>query len=197
MGTANLASAQTCIHTDLSKNFDYTVTRTMTMSKLNGEVHRYSKIVVIISGKKTRSVQKIVLEPGYLDETAYRKCNAVRSYITEQNDELTSDEGEAGDLIVVDLDFDGREDIAVKSDSGGASGPGYAFYLQDENGRFVKDKYLSEEMYYFPWEINARKKTLTTNVTVNYTQIHRSVFKYDPATRQWKSIKNVFLKSEN
>ncbi len=158
-----------------------------------------SVIVVLIADKaKKMPVQKIMLEAGFLYETAYQKCNAVRSYITEQgDDDLTSDEGENGDLIVVDLNFDGREDIAVKSDSGGASGPGYAFYLQDDKGHFIKDKYLSEEMYYFPWEINTKKKTLTTNVMATYTQVHRSVFKYEPATKQWKCIKNVFVKSEN
>ena len=63
--------------------------------------------------------------------------------------------------ITLDINFDGLEDFAIINYEGGNGGPQYAYYIQKQNKQFELDKNLTENMRYFPVEINKKEKTLT------------------------------------
>lgn len=67
--------------------------------------------------------------------------------------------GHTGDVVIADLNFDGREDIALISDHGYADF--YTFYLQDASGRFEPNGSLTDNVRLFP-HIDQAHRTLHT-----------------------------------
>ena len=98
-----------------------------------------------------------------------------------------------GSLIVADFNFDGREDVAIKNDSGGNGGPLYNYYLQNAKGIFVIDDFLTNTVQFFPSEINSLKKYLVTTVHATATQLSETTYRLDTATGQWKKINQRFI----
>jgi len=138
-------------------------------------------------------VQKISFNAGFLFEEAYQKCNTVRSYITGRNQNKEVLDYDFGDLIVADLNFDGKEDLAVKYDSGGNGGPMYNFYMQDENGQFKIDNFLTDSVGSFPRFISFKSKTITTQIHANVYQEGKKSFRYDSASKKWKLVRWVMV----
>lgn len=148
----------------------------MPHQKYGAEDHSYSKIIVLIFNKnKKLAIQKIVIDADYLAEAVYQDCNNVRSYTTGKNKNIEAVDSDFGDLIVANLNFDGKEDLAIKRESGGAAGPFYKFYIQNEKNIFAKDIYLTEKMSSFPSDIDWKEKTLTTNIFASYYSSHQTV----------------------
>lgn len=190
-----LAHAQTCTQTALSKKFDFKITRVITATKDGAEDHMYSKIIVLIFNKnKKTAIQRIVIDADYLAEAVYQDCNNVRSYTTGKNKDIEVVDSDFGDLIIADLNFDGKEDLAIKRESGGAVGPFYEFYIQNEKNTFTKDTYLTEKMSSFPSDIDWKEKTLTTNIFATYYSSHQTVYKYNTVTKKWMLIKSQYIK---
>ena len=122
-------------------------------------------IIEIFDRKKLAKIQTIKFESDFILKTnEFKYCENNKSY--KSNKHLKSNENDYGDLIVADLNFDGKEDIAIKREEGGNGGPVYNFYLQ-ENQQFIYDKYLSNEMSYFPEYINTKTKMLHVKVRVD------------------------------
>lgn len=191
----NKLYAQTCTHTTLSNKFDYKVTRVITNKTITGNLN--SKIIVQVSDKKTKKlVQKIIIKADLLLDTAYRDCSKVRSYITGENKNAETPDCDFGDFVIADLNFDGQEDFAIKYDSGGHSGPLYAFYLQDDQTTFKKNKYLTENMSHFPSVIDPKNKTLTTDVVADIYGYNETIFTYNTSTKQWSLIKKGYIKAK-
>ncbi|MGC4041264.1 MAG: hypothetical protein QM710_10880 [Flavobacterium sp.] len=93
----------------------------------------------------------------------------------------------------MDLNFDGLEDFALKSDSGGNGGPTYFFYIQNNEGKFVKDNYLTETMEFFPLEVNKRKMRLTIYVHASAYNLRKTIFAYQPKNKSWKIIRSSLV----
>ncbi|RYZ00342.1 MAG: hypothetical protein EOO11_01915 [Chitinophagaceae bacterium] len=110
----------------------------------------------------------------------------VRSYVTGYNRDKEALDNDYGDLVVADLNFDGREDLALKTDVGGTSGNYYTFFLQDDSGRFRKNDFLTDSVASFPGTIDARRKRLITfgHAGVRYLGEHR--YRYVPATQTYR-----------
>ena len=121
-------------------------------------------------------------------------CNLCRSYQTGKNETVEEQDNDYGDIIVADFNFDKKEDLALKSDSGGNGGPAYKFYLQDSNGKFYLDNFLTDTMTYFPTHINKNNKTLTTLVHANAMELCKSIYKQDKATDKWKRAGRSWVK---
>jgi hypothetical protein len=99
----------------------------------------------------------------------------------------------AGDLIVDDLNFDGRDDVVMINDMGGNNGPFYSYFIQQADQKFILDKYLTDSVTYFPAEINRKRKTLTTYENAGACCVGKQVYQFDSAKQQWKQIKHVIL----
>ena len=92
-----------------------------------------------------------------------------------------------GDLIVTDLNFDGKEDLAIKREEGGNGGPLYFFYIQTEE-KFILNEYLSNEMMFFPIDFNPKTKTMRTYVRMNSSQDESIFYQYSDSEKKWKII---------
>jgi hypothetical protein len=134
-------------------------------------------------------IQTIHFKEDLLFDTVFKDNKNARSYVTGKNNNAQVSDYDFGDLIIADLNFNGREDIAVKYDSGGNGGPIYNFYLQDNDGHFYKDNYLTTYVGSFPADIEPNKKTITTQIHANVSQEARKTFRYNSRTKKWHLIK--------
>lgn len=181
---------QECVHTDLSKKYDFkTLIKRIPVPQVNFD----SCIIKVgIVRKSTKAVQDVVLS-GWIFKGDYSDCKDVRSYSTGFRQQVKVSENNFGDLIVADLNFDRREDLAIKIDSGGNGGPLYAYYVQDKNGNFTLDSFLSETMIFFPTKIDLKSKTLITLVHANAYELSETTYKLNTITGEWRKTKQRFV----
>lgn len=183
-----LPNGQKCIHTNLSKSYDFS-TKLMRVNETSA-----CKITLSIIDKKTsKEIQKIIINSEYIFEKDFKDCSKIRSYSTSVNNKEIDIDNDFGDLIVADFNFDGKEDIAIKKDSGGNGGPLYAFYTQNRNRKFILDSFLTNTLEFFPSIINKSKKTLTTLVHANVYQSCKMIYKYNSKEKKWKRISKSFV----
>ncbi len=182
---------QTCVHKDISKQFNFktNLTRIKTKNLFDSCIVK----ITIIKKETNKPVQTIKIISDYFFEGVYTDCNAYRSYITLKNLNIEPMDNDFGDIIIADFNFDNKEDVALKKDSGGNGGPDYNYYLQDSTGKFKLNKYLTNNMGYFPIYINRKSKTLTTLVHANVKEQCKSTYKLDSSTNKWKKISKTFV----
>jgi hypothetical protein len=89
------------------------------------------------------------------------------------------------------LNFDGKEDIAIKREEGGNGGPIYNFYIQSKNKQFILDKYLSNEMLYFPDYIDGKEKTLHVYVRIDSLSEEGITYLYSDVSKTWSILKKL------
>lgn len=65
------------------------------------------------------------------------------------------------EFIIVDINFDGLEDFVIANYVGGNAGTLYAYFIQDKHGKFKIDHYLTDQVRFFPRNIDFKNKTLT------------------------------------
>jgi len=107
----------------------------------------------------------------------------VRSYSTKFNANKPIADNIFGDIVIADLNFDKKEDIAIINDHGGTGGPFYNFYLQNDKGKFVLNRFLTDSMVYFPDKI--KNHELTTTVLGGMCFIGKHVYTFDTKTQTW------------
>lgn len=186
------ALGQKCTHADLSRQFMFQTK----ISRLKQADSTPDSCVVTISTiekltKKT--VQTITYTSNYFFSDVFQQCNSVRSYSTGKNKNGDVLDNNYGDFVVADFNFDGKDDFAATSDSGGNGGPSYNFCIQNRNGRFILDNYLTDTMIYFPDKFNKSNKTLTTLVHANSRQMSKTIYQLDSKTNKWRKISRQFL----
>ena len=183
-----ITNGQTCFHKNLSKTFNFKIE----LKRIKADS---CKITLIVIEKKTlKNIQTIKLYSEFIFENDFKDCATVRSYTNGINKNRISIDNDFGDFIVADFNFDGKEDFAIKKDSGGNGGPVYSYFIQNNNSKFIFDNYLSNTMEFFPRKINNTKKTLTTLVHANAYEKCKKVYKYNSKTRKWKVISKTFVK---
>lgn len=182
--------AQQCRLTDLSKRYIYVVNAERSKDE-NGVSHISALSVEIMRKVDLKSVQKLLIksEPSL---NSFSDCSFVSSYVTGKHPANEGDDNDWGDFIVADLNFDGREDLAVKEDSSN-SGAIYEFFTQTGNGQFVKNPFLSGS--WFPYKIDAKNKTLTTATAATTAGFMETVYKYDATTKKWRVLRSVYRKA--
>lgn len=169
---------QTCIHTQLSKQFD--------VQSQKKQVDDSSIITITIIDKQKRITrQKISYKTSFLLDNAFKKCGSVRSYATGENINMPILDCDFGDIVIADFNFDNNDDLAIKYDSGGNAGPIYRFYIQKE-GQLILDKFLSDKMQFFPSSINKNSRTLTTLLHASAYELGETTYKFDSEKRQWE-----------
>ena len=183
--------AQTCLHKNLSKEFNFKII--LTKIKIPNEEIDNNSVKVIIINKKTNQKQEINYGASFLFGKTFENCETVRSYSTNINKNAEIEDNDFGDLIIADFDFDNREDFAIKNDSGGNGGPTYNYYIQNENNKFILDKYLTKKMEFFPRKLNPKSKELVTYVHANAYQLNEQTFAYNSKSKKWKIKKQRFV----
>ncbi len=183
-----LANGQKCLHTNLSKSFNFAVELERVKDSSSCKI-----ILKVIDKKTSKNTQEIIINSEFIFEKDFKDCGKTRSYSTKINDKTIDEDNDFGDLIIADFDFDGKEDFAIKKDSGGNGGPLYEFYIQKINNEFVKDDFLTNTLEFFPSKIDNSKKTLTTLVHANAYQRCKMIYKYNPKIKKWKRISKSFV----
>jgi hypothetical protein len=176
--------AQTCVHKDLSEKINLTV---QTKKIKKGESMDSSVVTVRITDKNAKPIQTIRYGSNFLNED-FTNCRLVRSYTTARNKNSEVVDYNFGNLVVADLNFDGKEDIALEQDAGGNGGPVYNFYIQQSDGQFALDHFLTDSVGSFPKYIDKQKRTLTTVIPANVRYEAKKVFRLDPQSRRWRLI---------
>lgn len=189
--TAFFANAQVCKHLNLSKKFQFDLQFTRTLNEEGNDTY---KIDLRIVDKATNVIiQTITLHPEFIFSSDFDSCDAVKSFSTNVNTNKEVVDNDNGDFILVDLNFDGLEDFAIKSDSGGNGGPTYSFFIQNEEGKFTEEEYLTKTMEFFPLDIDKTKKRLTIYVHANAYQLSKTIFKYNSKTDKWKVVNSSLV----
>jgi antitoxin component YwqK of YwqJK toxin-antitoxin module len=125
----------------------------------------------------------------YYDED---DCSDVTSYSTGFNTDRKIYDNYFGCVVVADLNFDGRDDIALVYDSAVDAGPYCVFFIQNDNCKFIKDYFLTDEMEYFPHEIDRLRRQLTTYAPVNAVSGCKCVYRLDSITNKWNCINKKY-----
>ncbi|OXA78560.1 hypothetical protein SAMN05444397_10954 [Flavobacterium aquidurense] len=175
---------QSCLYKNLSKEFNFEIrVRKITIPK---EEIDSNAVKIIVYNKISNKKQEFNFGSNFLFEKTFIDCKTVRSYSTGINENAEIIDNEFGDLIIADFNFDGKEDFAVKNDSGGNGGPTYNFYIQGKNKDFTLDNFLSTEMKFFPSKFITKSKQLVTYVHANAYQLSENIFEYNEKFKKWK-----------
>ena len=182
-----VSNAQNCFDFDSSKEFDF---NTIVTYKDEQKLGKADILIQIIDRKNGVKVQTILIESEFiLKSKNFRFCENNKSYPSDTF--LESKENDFGDLIVVDLNFDGKEDIAIKREEGGNGGPIFNFYIQSKNKQFILDKYLSNEMLYFPDYIDSKEKTLHVYLRIDSLSEEGITYSFSDVSKTWSILKKL------
>lgn len=181
-------SGQDCFHKDLSPVFDFkTKIRRIDLSE---DLADSCVISVTVLDKTGRVIQSIEVKSGYLFKGSFASSRHTRSFTTGKDVNEKAVDNDYGDVIIGDFNFDGREDIAIKTVFIGNGGPEYSYYVQDKSRHFVREKYLTEQVGYFPSRINKKDKTLTSLVRAGSSESYRITYRLD-ASNKWARVDKV------
>lgn len=186
-----ICNGQTLKHTDLSPNFAFETSVKRIRTK-----HAFDSCLVrikIVDMRNDSLLQTIKFQSNFLFDFSYSHLDSCRSYITCKKQNSDAPDNDFGDIVVADFNFDGKEDFAFKTEEGGNGGPLYSFYIQDANGAFKKDCFLTDKMVYFPSEINSVKKVLVTIVHANAMGVNFNTYRLDTTKNIWKYISQEFV----
>ncbi len=152
--------------------------------------------IIKIFNKRDSLIQKVYpnlqITPWYFHEFEI-SLKLSRSYVTGINANYNDMDNYCGEIVVADLNFDGLEDFATPINSGADNGPHYAFYIQNRNNRFVYNRYLTENLIWFPEKINDSLMSFTSSVSCSVYGTCYQTFKYDTILTKWKKIKNYLI----
>ena len=192
-----------CKRTELSNQFDVEMNYVHYADTVNYEDSAIIRLRII--DKQTGVLlDRITAYPyrwcNYYYTEGFNCHDDATSFSTGFNADREITDNYFGVIVIADLNFDGKDDIALVSDSAIDSGPFYVFFIQNDNGKFVKSKFLTEKMQYFPNKIDYSRQQLTTYLHI--TAFSRTcVYKFDTITNKWKQIshelfENVYPKTQ-
>ncbi len=187
-----VASAQTCMHSGLSKKFDFKVTRAMVNPADTPYMFAEWNIIVEVYLKGNhRLFQKLQFSTNELSPNDFTDCSQERSLSTGKNENAEVGDNDYGDIAVADFNFDGKEDFAIKNTVVGNIGAGYRFYIQTSQG-FTEDKFLTDKATFFPFLLNVKRRLFITIVSPTPGTTIRK-YKYNPATKRWRQVSTRFV----
>ena len=144
----------------LFKNFSF---KFLTSKIKSGDEDEKQRIKITIKNNETNKIQEIDFIPQYLVTKFDGSPSNSTSYFDTKKLVIKSyQEIEGGHmLIALDVNFDGLEDFAIINYQGSNGGPQYAYYKQNSQKEFELDIDLTDNVRFFPIEINNKEKTLT------------------------------------
>lgn len=170
----------------LSRQFDIDFRLDRRLDTAEGR--RLTTVQLLLKDKATGGLLDSLQIPIMPWGIFWKDSSDVRSYATGYRQHAEHDQN-FGYLVVADLNFDGRDDIAVSTDCGADNGPFYTFVLQQPGRRFAIDRYLTDTMQIFPFEIDRRRHMVSTDWAAGVAAAVER-FHYDTATRKWKMIEH-------
>ncbi len=150
----------------------------MISDEYNYEINTYASdgnfnsiiILKIIDKKNKREIQSLEISSN-----ADIDCSA-RSFMNGYNKDVEVEDGDYESLIIQDFNFDGKEDIAVKTDIS-QSGAIYSFYLKSEGSSYIPDRFLTDSIMHLP-TLDLQSKTLKSVVRAGQ-DIYEKKYGYD------------------
>lgn len=185
----NIVHKALCRYTKLSKEFDFALS--VDVDEENIATTAYISVISKVDGKITQTIE-FNYEDGF--PTRFYDCSA-RSFTTTHNLQAVNDSGFLGDMVVSDLTFDNREDFAILFNYG-AHSAWYRYYIQDDTGHFVFNKYLTNKLESFPTEFDSINHTFEVNNIVGAWGYNLNAFKFDSEANKFIEIKNQTFDGE-
>jgi len=172
----------------LSKNFSFK----FLVSNIENK-NKTQKIKIVLTNEKTNEIQKIDFIPESLLGD-FNESPSNYSYFSNEKQIIETSEGieDYHKLIILDVNFDGLEDFAIINYEGGNGGPQYAYYIQKSNKQFALDLNLTNNVRYFPIEINKKEKSLTIGYPSGCCKIRTYKIQIQ-SNGEWKEIFSKLL----
>lgn len=179
----------TCVYKDLSHKYDFH----LKFFRVRENKDDYEKIVfkVVILNKISSRIVDSISATTFCSLHFFDNCMNARSFITGASKDRAVIDGDHGDIVVADFNFDSREDIAIVNDCMSNAGRRYNFYLQDRNGRFYIDSYLTDKVSFFP-EINNEERTLVRWLRNGVCGSREDTYRFDIENGVWRRISYKF-----
>ncbi len=180
----SLYSTTICEQVNLSNQFDISID----FKRFSSTIKKNDSclIKVILKDKISKSkLDSISIMSFFYFASIFSSCDSMTSYSTKFKVDRRIIDNYFGDIVVADLNFDEKDDIAIINNCGGNGGPLYSYYVQTKDRKFILDKFLTDSMVFFPSEINKENKTLTTYVHAGICWLGERVYKFDELT-SWK-----------
>jgi len=159
----------------------------------NTNGYSYDITLQIIDKLENKIIQTIHLDSANIEESCFKNCSAVKSYVTGINEneyafnKKSPTPGYCGDLIVADFNFDGKEDFAVIYGQG-ACCTTYKYFIQTASANFVEDNFLNEEMSSFP-VIDEKNRSIKQNYVYHKGKAPRywtaTEYQFDITSQKW------------
>jgi hypothetical protein len=124
----------------------------------------------------SRILDSILLTTGYYFNSVFTDSNKVSSYSTKVHFEEEGWDNHFGDIVIADINFDGKDDIAIMKDGASNGGATYIFYTQEEKCSFSLNSYLTDTMRSFPSKIDKANRQLTTLVRASAVSVGEHVY---------------------
>lgn len=190
-----LLSTTLCDQKNLSIQFDLSVNLKRFTDTLNNQDS--CRLKVLIKDKYSQHyIDSISITSFCYYDFMFSNCDSMTSYSTKFHSDREAVDNYFGDIVVADFNFDHKDDIAVISDCGGNGGPLYSYFIQNTEGRFTKDDFLTDSMTYFPTNIIIAKQQLITYVHAGACCVGEHIYQLDKNNKTWKQVSHKILGKE-
>ena len=127
----------------------------------------FIKTVSFTEEKKPRALQIKIIDKSaqnqlinFNPEYIYSTPEEAVSFFNDPDINQKINKQNLPEFIIVDINFDGLEDFVIANYVGGNAGTLYAYFIQDKEGKFKIDHYLTDQVRFFPRNIDFKNKTL-------------------------------------
>lgn len=173
-----------CVYNNLSDKYIYEI---LTKKKISGDRTEVTDVYITITAKadlkKIQTIHRFGDEVKNLSKNTFKNPIASRSYVTGFKKNIKAIDGDYGDLIIVDFNFDNREDFAIVKDFGFAYF--YDFYYQNENNRFIIDTFFSNHNSGLFPKFDTDKKTMIYSGRNGSLGFWSEYYKFEVPSKKW------------
>ena len=181
-----------CNQSQLSNQFDVVVD--FRRYKDTTSDHDSCLLRMLVKDKKTKTLlDTISITLLSIYDEMYTNCDSMTSYTTGFHAIREGMDNWMGDIVIADLNFDNRDDIAAVRDGGGNGGPFYNYYIQSPDRKFVLDSFLTDSVSYFPSTIDKAQKHLITLVHAGICCVGKHVYHLNTKTGTWRQTSHKIL----
>ncbi|WP_271784068.1 XAC2610-related protein [Aquimarina algiphila] len=172
-----------CVMDNASSNFIYSM-----QALAYNEEDSPSKVRIEIQGitDENSIFQRLDYFPSLWYSYGEVSCD-VRNYFEVSSDNRSIEIGAYGYFIIWDFNMDGLEDFAVLHDVGGSAGSIYDFFLQQENGTFLREDSFPFQLSFFPTSIDFENQTITEMHPIGCCKISTITYK-KIAKDEWELV---------
>jgi hypothetical protein len=185
-----------CVYNDLSYTFNFHLK--LERIYITKENYDSTIIKVFITEKNTnRIVDSVGITSTFVYIDSIQNCNNVRSYITGKNETNGIWDMDYGILVIADVNFDLKDDIAIVSGIGASTGVMYTFFEQNNNKTFKRDSFLSDSVRFFPQNIDTINRKLSLSIPAGYKWSRQQEFHLNINTNHWEITKDTIIDISN